>query len=287
MRYPNAHRPHEAHSRESRKLSSKFYFHCDCASLSQEFALGRALKQTHQRGRTRTVAPSADFGGVPNSLTASTTSASSSTTNSSAAQARAPADGEDLTHFVAAFKEMAANLDEEGARNLLVWSPLFMPTVEGLMRGGAEPGMSRGPKPRLKERQPREACHPAPHPRVLEAQAQRAAHMEKMRSMYAQEAQAAAGLAAAPPPPELPTVTPCTPPQSREQVAATPPARPPGPGPVPVPVPPLPPAPVAPPMETGRAPPPRAAFEEDEWEEEVDDLLDWTNNLDDLARLPD
>ena len=107
----------------------------------------------------------------------------SSSVAAGAASSASAAGGDDLSQFVAAFKEMAHNLDEEGARNLLVWSPLFLPTVEGLMRNGGEPG-ARRPKPKLKSEQPREVRHPAPHPRDQEVRAERLEHMNKLRAMY-------------------------------------------------------------------------------------------------------
>ena len=170
-----------------------------------------------------------------------------------------PPQPEDLTQFVAAFKEMASHLDEDGARNLLLWSPLFMPTVDGLMRNGGDPG-ARGPKPRLKAGMPHEARH-AP-PQVSTAVAERAAHIAKMRQMYA-------ACGAAPVAEEAPSYSaeaPCG-------QSPTPPWPPPA-------------DPTAPPWAPLAEPSaPRAAYGyggpplEDEWEDEVDDLLDWTTTL--------
>ena len=58
--------------------------------------------------------------GVPDSLTSSTASSASSVTAGRGGVGAAS--GEDLAHFVQAFKEMAENLDEEGAANLLMLS---------------------------------------------------------------------------------------------------------------------------------------------------------------------
>lgn len=106
----------------------------------------------------------------------------SSTTSGFSSVAPGTDSPEDLQQFVAAFKEMASSLDEDGARNLLMWSPLFMPTVEGLMntRYG-----SQGPKPRLKAGVPREAKHAPPRSRPSSAAAQRQAHIAKLQALYA------------------------------------------------------------------------------------------------------
>ena len=89
---------------------------------------------------------------------------------------------EDLANFVTAFKEMASQLDEDGARNLLMWSPLFVPTVQGLMRPGARP---RRAKPRLKASNPPELVHPAPSAADVATAAARDAHMAQLQRMYA------------------------------------------------------------------------------------------------------
>ena len=47
--------------------------------------------------------------------------------------------GGELTQFVAAFKEAAMQMDEEHARNLLLWSPLFLPTVQSLLQNSVQP----------------------------------------------------------------------------------------------------------------------------------------------------
>ena len=79
----------------------------------QEFALGRALQPTAGRrsGRRR----------VPVEA--------------------APTDTE-LNVLVHTFKELASQLDHEGAKNMLRFSPLFMPTMQGLLNpmGGADVG---------------------------------------------------------------------------------------------------------------------------------------------------
>ena len=73
----------------------------------QEFALGRAIAQRPRRTR-------ASEGPSPS-------------------ENAEPSD-DALTEFVSAFKQMASQLDEDGAKNLLMWSPLFMPNIQGLMR---------------------------------------------------------------------------------------------------------------------------------------------------------
>lgn len=146
---------------------------CVCARTSrllfQEFALGRALTQRNQRGRHGSSS-------MPSSLTASTTSSVSA----SSTPPPVPENPEELAQFVTAFKEMASQLDEDGARNLLMWSPLFMPTVETLMRSGAE---ARSRKPRLKAGNPHELRHPPPRA-PPPAAAERDAHMARLRGMY-------------------------------------------------------------------------------------------------------
>ena len=139
-------------------------------SLSQEFALGRALKQNNGRRRG---------GGGPLANTSNVSSNGGGSTSSSTAH------DADLSQFVEAFKEMANNLDEDGARNMLAWSPLFLPTVEGLMRHGND--VARGPKPRMKGQNPHEARHPAPHPRAQAVAAEKLEHMNKLRAMYMAE----------------------------------------------------------------------------------------------------
>lgn len=81
----------------------------------QEFALGRALTQQQTRGTGRLPGLREEAPG-------------------------APSDAE-LSQFVSAFKDAAAQLDEAGAKNLLLWSPLFMPTVQTLLQphGAAPP----------------------------------------------------------------------------------------------------------------------------------------------------
>ena len=69
----------------------------------QEFALGRAIAQRPYR--TRPVA------GAPERAAAG------------------PSD-DALSEFVSAFKQMASQLDENGAKDLLKWSPLFMPSMQ-------------------------------------------------------------------------------------------------------------------------------------------------------------
>ena len=73
----------------------------------QELNLGRAIAQQQRprHGRRRGPAPSASEA--------------------------------DLTNFVETFKEVASQLDEDGAKNLLLWSPLFMPTVQNLLQPGS------------------------------------------------------------------------------------------------------------------------------------------------------
>jgi hypothetical protein len=242
----------------------------------QEFALGRALKQT--QGRRRVVQPSAF--GVPDSLTTSTASASSSTSSYAASAAPAAlANGEDLTQFVAAFKEMADHLDEEGAANLLMWSPLFLPTVEGLMRQGE----MRAPKPKLKGAQPKAVRHPLPHPRAAEAAAVRAGHMERMRQMYTQGGQDSAAAAEAPNHVPSPTQQPGRMQLQPTQLQPAPPLSHEGLRPPPSQVPAALDYPRRAPLDIQQAAaaPAGGGAAEDEWEEEVDDLLDWTAGLGD------
>ena len=168
----------------------------------------------------------------------------------------------------------------QGARNLLVWSPLFLPTVEGLMRRGGESG-NRGPRTRIKANNPREARHPAPHPRAQAVAAERMEHIAKLKAMYMGGAEQ----------------------QRHEAGGADVTVR------LPVPLPEQQPEDLEPPARQGSAgastqgsprpqlrqrspsaPPvgssPRAAVDggggggvEDEWEDEVDDLLNWTSGL--------
>lgn len=80
----------------------------------QEFALGRALQQPAGRrraGRRR----------VPTEAT--------------------PSDP-DLANFMEQFKDLAGRMDQEGAKNLLRLSPLFLPTMQGLLHPGAPVGAS-------------------------------------------------------------------------------------------------------------------------------------------------
>uniref|UniRef100_A0A7S4FB52 Uncharacterized protein n=1 Tax=Chrysotila carterae TaxID=13221 RepID=A0A7S4FB52_CHRCT len=86
----------------------------------QEFALGRALSQNN-RGLRRGV-PSVQEEPGPSGFGTSEI-------------ANLPTDA-DLAKFVETFKDVASQLDEEGAKNLLMWSPLFMPTVQTLLQPG-------------------------------------------------------------------------------------------------------------------------------------------------------
>ncbi len=75
----------------------------------QEFALGRALAPSGRRhGRRRVTA-----------------------------EAAAPVEA-DLAMFMQNFKELASRIDEEGAKNMLRFSPLFMPTMQGLLHPGGD-----------------------------------------------------------------------------------------------------------------------------------------------------
>ena len=212
--------------------------------------------------------------GVPDSLTTSTASSASSVTASRGGVGAAS--GEDLAHFVQAFKEMAENLDEEGAANLLMWSPMFMPTVEGLMRHGD----MRRPKPKLKGAQPREVKHPLPHPRAVEAAAERASHMEKMRRMYIQGQEENRQQQQPQQPPsqqqqqqqhmQMQMQMQMMQQMEIQQMQQMPTA-------------PLAPPQYAPPQQQFQPPPPQPPVPlDDEWEEEVDDLLEWTNGLADM-----
>jgi len=99
---------------------------------------------------------------------------------------------EELAQFVSAFKEMANNLDEDGARNMLMWSPMFVPTVAGLMNNPFRGG-SQAAKPKLKAGMPHELKHPAPRPNS--AAAQRQAHLSKLKALYASGGGGAPGAA--------------------------------------------------------------------------------------------
>ena len=149
-----------------------------CVPMLQELALGKALKQrgAHPQHLTSDVFGSASAG---TALTSTTPILSASS-----ASPRPTQSPEELAQFVSAFKEMASTLDEDGARNLLLWSPLFMPTVEGLMISGSQ-GRGRGSRTRLKAAMPHEAKHPAPITRPSAAAAQREAHLAKLQAMYA------------------------------------------------------------------------------------------------------
>ena len=166
-------------------------------------------------------------------------------------------------------------MDEEGARNLLMWSPLFMPTVDNLMKNSSRSMGGPARKPRLKAAMPREVTHPAPNAQADAAAAQRQAHMAKLQALYM------AG--AVPPPPHETRMPPLH--------SAVPPlhsACPGGHG-----------SALTPEMHISaagsttsyvdiypRVTPPRAACASalnaglnDDWEEEVDDLLTWTTQL--------
>ena len=237
----------------------------------QEFALSRALNQRPRRG-----------GGASNTFAAPfdpTCSEASSTTSGFSAASSAstrPADGpEELAQFVAAFKEMASTMDEEGARNLLMWSPLFMPTVDNLMKNSSRSMGGPARKPRLKAAMPREVTHPAPNAQADAAAAQRQAHMAKLQALY---------MAGAVPPRPHETRMP---PLHSAPLHSTQ-TRPGGHG-----------SALTPEMHISaagsttsyvdiypRVTPPRAACASalnaglnDDWEEEVDDLLTWTTQL--------
>ena len=122
------------------------------------------------------------------STTSVASNSSSVATGASHSSAAAGGGGEDIAQFVAAFKEMANNLDEEGAKNMLAWSPLFLPTVEGLMRQGGNP-LERAPRSKLKGSNPPEVRKPAPHPSAQRVAAEKTEHMNKLREMYMMEQQ--------------------------------------------------------------------------------------------------
>lgn len=183
-----------------------------------------------------------------------------------------PESGDDLSQFVQAFKEMAHNLDEEGAANLLAWSPLFLPTVEGLMRQGNEAG-TRGPRLRTKAHNPPEVRQPAPHPRAQAVAAERLEHMNKLRALYSVEQPSTATPPAAPvvPPPTAAACGACPPTQragSCEHI------------PLPREVMPRQRSPSAP---VRREVPMSPSATGDDWEDEVDDLLNWTSGLPNLT----
>lgn len=79
----------------------------------QEFALGRALQPPAGRRHGRRRAP-----------------------------AEATPSDPELANFMDAFKDLAGRMDEEGAKNLLRLSPLFLPTMQGLLHPGAPIGPS-------------------------------------------------------------------------------------------------------------------------------------------------
>ena len=169
----------------------------------------------------------------------------------------------------------------QGARNLLVWSPLFLPTVEGLMRRGGESG-NRGPRTRIKANNPREARHPAPHPRAQAVAAERMEHIAKLKAMYmggAEQQRHEAGGA------DVTVRLPVPLPEQQQPEDLVPPARQ-GSAGASTQGSPRPQlrerSPSAPPVGSS----PRAAVDggggggvEDEWEDEVDDLLNWTSGL--------
>ena len=166
----------------------------------------------------------------------------------------------------------------QGARNLLVWSPLFLPTVEGLMRRGGESG-NRGPRTRIKANNPREARHPAPHPRAQAVAAERMEHIAKLKAMYmggAEKQRHEAGGA------DVTVRLPVPLPEQQQPEDLVPPARQ-GSAGASTQGSPRPQlrqrSPSAPPVGSS----PRAAVGgggvEDEWEDEVDDLLNWTSGL--------
>jgi hypothetical protein len=138
----------------------------------QEFALGRAL------ARPVRAAPA---GPSQRQLPPITRPADESYANSSSAGAT-----DELQQFVAAFKEAAANMDEERASNLLRWSPLFLPTVQSLMQPAQAPGgMSaslRGSAAALRPTHRSERT--LQQQKKASIRAQRERHIQEMRTLY-------------------------------------------------------------------------------------------------------
>ena len=147
----------------------------------QEFALGRAIADRPRRGRC-------------------------------AAPANAPSEAgdADLAQFVSAFKDMAGKLDENGAKNLLEWAPLFMPAIQGMVSGApAAPQLSQGRRPSLRQSQPRKPGIPAARSSsgkkpLAEA---RDARLQQLQAMYFGADGAPDASAREPSPPPLPSAS--------------------------------------------------------------------------------
>jgi hypothetical protein len=138
----------------------------------QEFALGRALARTApvssgdlaQRRLPPIARPAHDTSAGPSGAGA----------------------GGELQQFVAAFKEAAANMDEERASNLLRWSPLFLPTVQSLMQPTPAPGGVSGP---LRggagaSRPTQRSERTVQQQKKASIRAQRERHIQQMRALY-------------------------------------------------------------------------------------------------------
>ncbi|KAL1528056.1 hypothetical protein AB1Y20_009422 [Prymnesium parvum] len=220
----------------------------------QEFALGRAIAQRPPRRSGALQAPSEE------------------------------ASEEELSQFVTAFKDMAADLDEatligytchclqlstphplDGAKKLLKWSPLFMPSIPGLMlpaQPGAPRATGRSRMPAAREAGHRSAsssnttgCRQASGKarQVPSAVAElRDARVQKLQQLYgcgASSTSCTGGECSSAPAPELLSRSgsmPNTPGKVRTPGSGTKPGSP---------------------------------GNEDEWEDEVDGLLLWTSEL--------
>lgn len=141
----------------------------------QEFALGRALARPMRAAAFRSgdlpqpqlppiTRPASDSPACPNGTGAA----------------------DELQQFVAAFKEAAANMDEERASNLLRWSPLFLPTVQSLMQPAQAP---RGVSVSLcggavASRSTHRSERTVQQQKKASIRAQRERHIQEMRALY-------------------------------------------------------------------------------------------------------
>jgi len=149
----------------------------------QEFALNRAL--------SRRPAPPGEAAGPYHLPPISHRPASTSVASSAAGPSN------ELQQFVAAFKEAAEQMDEEGASNLLRWSPLFLPTVQTLMqppsRLGTAAHAAGAASTRTSTRPSGGSAPSVQQQKKASVRAQRERHITQMRALYSFDADSDAG----------------------------------------------------------------------------------------------